>query len=64
MLEWLGEGWLDANKIVVGAALALVSRAHVLPFVLLMGAMAAWRRDWKEAAAWGALTLAFLAVMS
>ena len=46
------------------AALALAIREHVLPFVLLMGAMAAWRRDWKEAAAWGALTLAFLAAMA
>lgn len=46
------------------AALALAIREHVLPFVLLMAAMAAWRRDWKEAAAWGALVLAFLAAMA
>jgi hypothetical protein len=46
------------------AALALAIREHALPFVLLMGAMAAWRRDWREAAAWGALVLAFLAVMA
>ena len=46
------------------AALALAIREHVLPFVLLLGAMAAWRRDWKEAAAWGALVLAFLAAMA
>ncbi|MBX7481984.1 hypothetical protein K3174_05540 [Qipengyuania sp. 6D47A] len=42
------------------AALALAIREHVLPFVLLMGAMAAWRRDWKEAAAWSALVIVFL----
>jgi hypothetical protein len=46
------------------AALALFIREHTLPFVLLMGAMAAWRRDWREAAAWGALTLVFLCVMA
>lgn len=46
------------------AALALAIREHALPFVLLMGAMAAWRRDWKEAAAWAALVLAFLAAMA
>ncbi|WP_341710812.1 hypothetical protein [Erythrobacter sp.] len=45
------------------AALALAIREHALPFVLLLGAMAAWRRDWKEAAAWAGLALAFLAVM-
>ena len=41
------------------AALALAIRELVLPFVLLMGAMAAWRRDWKEATAWGGLVLCF-----
>ena len=46
------------------AALALAIREHVLPFVLLMGAMAGWRRDWKEAAAWGALLAVFLAAMA
>ena len=46
------------------AAVALALREHVLPFVLLMGALAAWRRDWKEAAAWGGLVLAFLAIMA
>lgn len=45
------------------AALALAIREHALPFVLLMGAMALWRRDWKEGAAWGALALAFLALL-
>ncbi len=46
------------------AALALAVREHALPFVLLMGAMAAWRRDWREAAAWSALIAAFLAAMA
>jgi hypothetical protein len=43
------------------AALALAIREHALPFVLLMAAMAAWRRDWCEAAAWNALALVFAA---
>ena len=43
------------------AALAVAIRELVLPFVLLMGAMAMWRRDWKEMAAWGGLTVLFLA---
>ena len=34
------------------AALALALRELVLPFVLLMAAMAAWRKDWREATAW------------
>jgi hypothetical protein len=46
------------------AALAVAIREHALPFVLLMGAMAAWRRDWKEAAAWGALVVAFVAALA
>lgn len=46
------------------AALALFIREHSLPFVLLMGAMAVWRRDWREAAGWCALTLVFLCVMA
>ena len=41
------------------AALALAIREHALPFVLLLGAMALWRRDWKEAGAWALLTLLF-----
>ena len=53
--------WLGA---LLFAALALFIREHSLPFVLLMGAMAAWRREWREAAAWGALTLVFLCVMA
>lgn len=44
-------------------ALALAIREHVFPFVLLLGAMAAWRRDWKETAAWGLLAAAFVALI-
>src|SRR5690606_25564526 len=47
------------------AALALAIREQALPFVLLMGAMAFWRRDWREGAAWTArfpLVLAGLAL--
>jgi hypothetical protein len=43
------------------AALALAIRDLALPYVLLMGALALWRRDWKEGAAWIALALVFLA---
>lgn len=53
-----GQKWGAALAV---AALALAIREHVLPFVLLMGALALWRRHWAEAAAWGALVAAFLA---
>ena len=46
------------------AAVALAIRELVLPFVLLMGALAAWRRDWKETSAWVALVAAFFVVLS
>lgn len=46
------------------AALALFIREFSLPFVLLMGATALWRRQWREAAAWGALVAAFLAFLA
>ena len=46
------------------AALALAIREHALPFVLLMGAFAVWRREWKEAAAWSALAIVFLALLA
>ncbi|MCW1428770.1 hypothetical protein [Novosphingobium sp. JCM 18896] len=46
------------------AALALAIREHALPFVLLMAAMAFWRRDWREGAAWSALVAAFLVALS
>jgi hypothetical protein len=51
-----GKKWLGA---VLVAGLALAIREHVLPYVLLMGALALWRRDWKESAAWAALVAAF-----
>jgi len=44
------------------AALALAIRETALPFVLLMAALAFWRQDWKEGAAWSGLTLLFLAL--
>lgn len=53
--------WLGAF---VCAALALFIRELSLPFVLLMGAMALWRRDWREALAWGGLVLAFALVLA
>lgn len=53
--------WIAAFLV---AALALFIREHSLPFVLLMGAFALWRREWREACAWGALVLAFLAVLA
>jgi hypothetical protein len=46
------------------AALALAIREHALPFVLLMAAMAIWRRDWKEGAAWSALAAVFLVALT
>ena len=45
------------------AALALALRELVLPFVLLMAAMAAWRKDWREATAWIMLVAVFVATM-
>jgi hypothetical protein len=45
----------------LAAAAALAIREHALPFVLLLGAMAAWRRDWRETAAWSALVVLFCA---
>lgn len=49
--RWIG-AWL-------AAALALAIREHALVLVLLMGALALWRRDWKECAAWAGLVIAF-----
>jgi hypothetical protein len=46
------------------AALAVAIRELALPFILLMGAMAFWRRDWKEGAAWSTLALVFLALLA
>ncbi|TMM45884.1 hypothetical protein FEV51_12310 [Qipengyuania marisflavi] len=48
----------------LAAALALAIREHALPFAGLMGAMAAWRRDWRETAAWAALVAVFFAAMA
>lgn len=45
------------------AALALAIRELVLPFVLLMGALAAWRRDWRETSAWCALVAGFVVLL-
>lgn len=56
-----GRKWAWA---LVAAVLALAIREHALPFVLLMAAMAFWRRDWKEGAAWSGLALAFLALLA
>lgn len=46
------------------AALALFIREHSLPFVLLMGATALWRREWREVAAWVALVVVFATVLA
>ncbi|ANU08837.1 hypothetical protein [Paraurantiacibacter namhicola] len=47
----------------LAAAAALAIREHALPFVLLLGALALWRRDWREFAAWALLVMAFLAAL-
>jgi len=49
---------------IVPAALALAIREHALPFILLMAAMAGWRRDWREAGAWGGLAAVFLLALA
>lgn len=46
------------------AALALAIREHALPFILLMAAMAFWRRDWKEGAAWSLVAVLFMAALA
>lgn len=48
----------------VAAALALAIREHALPFVLLMGALALWRREWRELAFWGLLVATFLTLLA
>jgi hypothetical protein len=45
------------------AALALAIREFSLPFVLLMAAMAFWRGDRKEGAAWALLALVFMSLL-
>ncbi len=54
--KW-GAAWL-------AAAAALAIREHALPFVLLLGAFAAWHRRWREAAAWAGLAALFAAGMA
>jgi hypothetical protein len=51
-----GASWLAAW---LAAALALAIREHALAYVFLMGALALWRRDWREGVAWGALAVTF-----
>ena len=48
---------------VLVAALALAIREHALPYVMLMAALALWRRDWKEGAAWLLVIAAFFAYL-
>lgn len=48
----------------LAAAGALAIREHALPFVLLFGAFAVWRRDWRESAAWAALVVLFALFMA
>jgi len=45
------------------AALALAIRELSLPYVLLMAALALWRRDWREFAGWTAISLLFGAIL-
>lgn len=56
-----GQKWRGALLV---AGLALAIREHALPFVLLMGLMAFWRRDWKEGAAWSTLAAAFIGYLA
>ena len=46
---------IKAALVWIAAALALAIREHALPFVLLLGAIAAWRGDWRQARAWALL---------
>jgi len=57
-----GEGrrWVAA---LVAAALALMIRELALPYVLLMAATALSRQQWREAAAWSALAIAFVGLL-
>lgn len=56
-----GRKWLASLLV---AALAVAIREHALPFILLMAAMAFWRRDWKEGASWSALAAVFLILLT
>ena len=53
--------WLGAFAC---ATLALFIREHALPFVLLMAATALWHRQWREASAWVALIVVFIAALA
>ena len=55
-----GRYWLA----LLAAALALAIREHSLPFVLLMAALAFFRGDRREGAAWSLLAAAFLAALA
>ncbi|MGX7894339.1 hypothetical protein [Tsuneonella sp. HG222] len=48
----------------LAAAAALSIREPALPLVLLMSALALWRRDWIEAIAWAVLTALFAAFLA
>lgn len=48
----------------LAAAAALAIREHAAPLVMLLAAMAAWRRDWRECAAWCALLLLFAVALA
>jgi hypothetical protein len=52
--------WLPS---VVLGLMAVLVRETALPFVLLMGAFALWRRQWLEAVSWGAVVAVFTAAM-
>lgn len=56
-----GGRWIGAF---CAAALALAIREHTLPFVLLMAAFALWQRNGREALAWIALVVVFLAALA
>jgi hypothetical protein len=49
---------------VVTAALALAIRELALPYLLLMAALALYRRSWRELGAWSAVILLFGAAMA
>ena len=53
--------WLPS---VLFAAAAVLIRETALPFVLLMGAFAASRRQWRETAAWAAVVVLFAMCMA
>jgi hypothetical protein len=52
--------WLPS---VLLGLLAVLIRETALPFVLLMGAFAVWRRQWLELASWAAVALVFAAAL-